>query len=269
MRIFKYWTRIESPLNVGGTSEVVRCYGGSNDSPEAAAADARRRLEIVIRRVAGGKRGDKSYEVDIREEVLAQIDARNVVTRNRYGAEVLNSADLMFIDIDQPKSGFWDLFRGVMTMEQRKARIVAQVKKVALNTPELRGLGVRVYETHSGIRLIVTGRHFDPRAAATQKILRLFNADPLYSTLCVKQNCFRARLTPKPYRIRCRAQKVKFPRTDGNGEQAFRSWLVEYEEKRKGRSTCRLLCAIGHDVRDQVVSFHDAETGALTSQKLA
>lgn len=269
MRIFNYWTRIESTLNVDGAPKKVRCYGGSNDSMEAAAADAYQRLKSVMRRVAGRSSGDVSYEADIREEVLVRIDARNVVTRNRYGAEVLNSADLMFVDIDQPRASFWDLFRGLMSVAERKARIVAQVKRRALDAPELRGLGVRVYETHSGIRVVVTGRHFDPRAGSARKIFKLLHADPLYSALCVKQNCFRARLTPKPYRLRCRAWKVVYPSNGPGTDEPFRSWLGEYERKREGRSTCRFLCALGHDVRDPVVSFHDAETGAFLPQKLA
>ena len=269
MRIFKYWARIESTLNVGGRPETVHCYGGSNESPEAAAADAPARLEGVTRRIAGGRRKEQGYEVDIREEVLAQIDARNVVTRNRYGAEVLNSADLMFIDIDRPRLGFFDLFRAELSVVERKARIVAQVKKLAPKAPELRGLGVRVYETHSGIRVIVTGRPFDPRAAASRKLLKLFHADRLYSSLCERQACFRARLTPKPFRIKCRTRKCVFPRGDGVEEAAHREWVAEYERRREGHATCRFLCALGHDVRDQIVSFHDAETGAYSGRRLA
>ena len=270
MRIFRYWTRIEGSITVGALEQKVHAFGGSNVSTQAAADDARQRLECARRRIAGrGLRDDDTYEVDIREEVLLRLDERNVVTRNRYGAEVLNSAEVLFIDIDEPRLGFLDLFRAKPTGARRTAMILAQVKKLVLNAPELRGLGVRLYETHSGVRAIVTGRFFDPRAASTERLLRRFNADWLYSHLCRRQGCFRARLTPKPFRMKCRTHKVIFPRTDDAMEAKHRAWVAEYDQMRRRFATCRLLCSIGHDVRDPIVDWHDRETGATSGLKLA
>ena len=270
MRIFKYWTRVEGSISVEGRTQRVHAYGGSNNSVQAAAADAERRLDSVRQRIAGeAARDGETYEVDIREEVLARIDERSVVTRNRYGAAVLNSAEVLFIDIDAPRLGFLDLFRARPTGARRTAMIVEQVKRLALKAPELRGLGVRLYETHSGVRAIVTGQHFDPKDAATQKLLRRFNADRLYSHLCRRQGCFRARLTPKPYRMKCRTHKVVFPRADAAQEAEHRVWVAEYDQVRQQFATCRLICALGHDVRDAVVDWHDRETGATGGLKLA
>lgn len=270
MRIFKYWTRVESSISVGGQSQKVHAYGGSNISVQAAAAEAERRLDGVRKRIAGeDSRDGESYEVDIREEVLARVDENNVVTRNRYGAAVLNSTEVLFIDIDEPRLGFLDLFRTRPTGARRTAMIVAQVKKLALKAPELREFGVRLYETHSGVRAIVTGQHFDPKAEPTQKLLRRFNADWLYSQLCRRQGCFRARLTPKPYRMKCRTHKVVFPRADAAQEAEHRAWVAEYDQVRQKFATCRLICALGHDVRDPIVDWHDRETGATSGLKLA
>ena len=201
--------------------------------------------------------------------MLQQIDGRNVVTRNRYGAAVLNSADLLFIDIDDPRYGFLDAFRARPTVEVKKARIVEQVRKLVAKAPELRGLGVRLYETHNGIRAIVTGRHFDPKLQTTQRLLRRFNADRLYSQLCRRQGCFRARLTPKPSRMKCRTHKVVFPRPDATQEAEHLAWVSEYDVQRRKFCTCRLLCSLGHDVREAAVAWHDKETGALSGLKLA
>ena len=270
MRVFKYWTRIETSISVEGQPRSVHAYGGSDISEQAAAADAQRRLDCVRQRIAGENvRDDDSYEVDIREEVLARIDERNVVTRNRYGAAVLNSAEVLFIDIDEPRPGFLDLFRPRPTGARKIERIVEQVKKLVLAEPELRGLGVRLYATHSGVRAIVTGRDFDPRAEATARLLRRFNADRLYSQLCRRQGCFRARLTPKPFRMKCRTRKVIFPRTDAAQEAEHLAWVAEYDRMRGQFATCRLLCTIGHDVRDPIVDWHDRETGATSGLKLA
>jgi hypothetical protein len=270
MRIFRYWTRIEGSITIGTQERKVHAFGGSNVSTQAASVDATQRLENARRRIAGQDlRDDATYEVDIREEVLARIDDRNVVTRNRYGAAVLNSTETLFIDIDEPRLGFLDLFRAKPTGARRTSMILAQVKKLVFKVPELRGLGVRLYETHSGVRAIVTGRLFDPRAESTERLLRRFNADWLYSHLCRRQGCFRARLTPKPFRMKCRTHKVVFPRTDEAQEADHRAWVAEYDQARRRFATCRLLCSIGHDVRDPIVDWHDRETGATTGLKLA
>ena len=270
MRVFKYWTRIERSISIGGQPQKVHAFGGSNVSAQAAAVDAEQRLEAVRKRAAGEPvRDEETYEVDIREEVLARIDERNVVTRNRYGAAVLNSAAVLFIDIDEPRPGFLDLFRPRPTGARKIERIVEQVKKLVLAEPELRGLGVRLYATHSGVRAIVTGRDFEPRAEATARLMRRFNADRLYSQLCRRQGCFRARLTPKPFRMKCRTHKVIFPRTDAAQEAEHLAWVAEYDRMRGQFATCRLLCTIGHDVRDPMVDWHDRETGATSGWKLA
>ncbi|MBN2573936.1 MAG: hypothetical protein JXP73_05165 [Deltaproteobacteria bacterium] len=271
MRIFKFWTRIEGTLTVGGRPQPAHAYGGSNVSLEEAERDARRRLEGVARRIAGQGPGDDGYEADIREEVLAQIDERNVVTRNRYGAAVLNSSELLFIDIDEPRLGFWDVFRPRPTGDAKKARIVAQAKKLFAGDPALRGLGLRLYETRNGVRAIVTGRAFDAKARSTRKLLRRFHADWLYGRLCERQGCFRARLTPKPSRIKCRKYAFAFPRLDDVQEAEHRAWVAAYDQARARFATCRLVCSLGgvFELLHPVVAWHDRETGATSSLELA
>lgn len=270
MRIFQYWTRIETSVSIEGTPRQVRVFGGSDVSLQEAARDAERRLEGVRRRIAGAvRRRDPDYEVDIREEVLARLDDRNVVTRNRYGAAVLNSTDLLIIDIDAPRRGFLDLFRPRPTGAQRTELIVTQVRRLADKAAELRGLGIRIYATHSGVRVIVTGRRFDPKHNGTAKLMRRFNADRLYAQLCRRQGCFRARLTPKPFRLKYHTRRNVFPRSDAAQEDVHRTWVAGYDRARTGFATCRLICSLGHDVRDPIVEWHDRETGALGQRKLA
>jgi hypothetical protein len=270
MRIFKFWTQIQGTLMVGDQPQKAFAYGGSNFSPQAAERDARERLDRVALRIAGKLADEDSYEVDIREEVLAEIDERNVVTRNRYGAAVLNSAEVLFIDIDQPRFRLWDAFRRwPQGNEGKKARIVAQVKRLAARDPELRGLGLRVYETHGGVRVIVTGRSFDPKAPATRKLLYRFNADRLYAFLCRRQGCFRARLSPKPYRMKCRGHKVVFPRRDETLEAQHKDWLAEYERMSAKYAVCRLVCSLGPVRIDPVIAWHDRATGVGSELKLA
>jgi hypothetical protein len=95
-----------------------------------------------------------------------------------------------------------------------------------------------------------------------------FNCDPLYTRLCIKQGCYRARLTPKPYRMSMRAFKVRFPR---NGEdQEFQEWLRNYESASRNFCVCKLMEQIGrNDSLNEVVQLHDEITGINFRQTLA
>lgn len=269
MRIFSHWTRIEKNVEIGGVRQRLHAYGGSDQSVAAAARDAEQRLARVLERIRTGKRKDESYEADIREEIIQRVDAGNVVTRNRYGACVLNSANVVFVDMDEPRFTFREIFFGrERNLARRKERIVAFVRKRAASA-EYRGLGFRLYETHKGIRAIVTGGEFEPRAPATRKLLRGFDADHLYTLLCAKQGCFRARLTPKPHRMKCPTHRVVFPRLDGRSEHAFQTWLAEYEARRANFAVCRFIGTIGPEYRNAVIDYHDRQTGAFSGRKLA
>ena len=60
---------------------------------------------------------------------------------------------------------------------------------------------VRAYRTPAGLRLLATHAAFDPRGDDTAAFFALVDADPIYSLMCQKQACFRARVSPKPWRI--------------------------------------------------------------------
>ena len=105
MRVFKFWRVAETTAMIRGTEKTISCFGGSNRSEADAVADGQRRLEAVKRRIAGidkGKGKGLDYEADIREEPIKWIGDQDVVTRNRYGAEVLNTTSFVFVDIDEP-----------------------------------------------------------------------------------------------------------------------------------------------------------------------
>jgi hypothetical protein len=60
----------------------------------------------------------------------------------------------------------------------------------------------RVYRTHSGCRVVCTSRRF-PRTQdnyPADRLMRFLRADRHYMELCQAQKCYRARLTPKPWR---------------------------------------------------------------------
>jgi hypothetical protein len=128
--------------------------------------------------------------------------------------------------------------------------------------------GFRIYETFQGARVIVLGRDFDAKSAETQGMLREFNADALYALLCAKQNCFRARLTPKPARMKMKGIVVKYPRETEDAK--FTQWLKEYEYQSRNFSVCKFIeqAGAGYSPTD-TVRLHDELTGANVNLPLA
>jgi hypothetical protein len=269
MKIYKYWVTEKQNILIDGAEQTITCYGGSNVSTEDARVRAKEKAEKVKRKIKGEKHLFDEYEVEIREEILQIIDDHSAITRNRYGAQVLNTENLMILDIDKPKSmggGLAGLFRKKDTRPP-KEQIFDAVRQLAA-TPKYKEYGFRMYETYQGARVIVSGRDFDPRTAETKRLMDEFNSDPLYITLCVKQGCFRARLTPKPYRMKMRRFKVPFPRDDEDPE--LQQWLADYERESRSYNVCRFIEQVGarHPVSD-VVRLHDEITGASFRLPLA
>ena len=266
MKIYKYWVTEKQKTLIDGIEQPITCYGGSNISVEDASLKAKEKAEKVKRKIKGEKHLFDEYEVEIREEILQILDDHSAITRNRYGAQILNSEKLMILDIDKPKASFGDLFKK-QDAGQDKLKIFDMVRKLA-STPRYQGYGFRIYETFRGARVIVLGREFDSRDRDTVKMMSEFHCDRLYMTICQKQGCFRARLTPKPYRMNMRRYKVPFPREGDDAE--FQGWLVEYERESRGFNVCRFIEQVGvRQVVNDVVGIHDEITGANFRQPLA
>ncbi|MFA5260692.1 MAG: hypothetical protein WC450_05635 [Candidatus Omnitrophota bacterium] len=267
MRVFKYWAKYEGDIRVGSETHKVTCVGGSNDSESCARDAAREKLRRVQDHILGKPHVFDDYEVEIKEEIIRVLDDNNIITRNRYGAEVLNSSNVMMIDIDEPPRGVMDLFRRLDT-QQKKARIIAMVEKRSEKYAR-DGLGFRVYETAKGIRVIVLGGSFDPESRASKNLLKDMNTDRLYAFLCVRQKCYRARLSPKPSRIKCKARKFKVPYAQDEREEIER-WKDAYYKKSRGFSVCKYIATFGKDALSSgIVETHDGMTGAHQSLTLA
>lgn len=266
MKIFKYWVAEKARVDIYGEIKEITTYGGSNVSPDDAALRAREKMEKVKRKINGERHIFDDYEVEIREEILQVVDDTTIITRNRYGAQVMNAERLMFLDIDKPKASLGSLFKK-STPGGDKEKIFDMARKLALSS-KYSGLGFRIYETFQGARVIVTGRDFDARDRETHSMMADFNSDPLYAAICRKQGCFRARLTPKPYRMNMKAYKVKYPREAMDIQ--FDGWLQTYEQAGRGFSVCRFVENAGasHGT-SEAVRLHDEVTGANQNLPLA
>jgi hypothetical protein len=268
MKLYKYWVAEKQRILIDGEQQEITCYGGSNLSTDDARIKAREKAEKIQRKIKGEKHLFDEYEVAIREEMLQIIDDHSVITRNRYGAQVLNVEDLMILDIDKPREsfGFGGLFKKKETGSD-KTKIFDMVRKLATG-PKYGEYGLRLYETYQGARVIVLGKSFDPRDSGTKIMMDEFNCDSLYTRLCIKQGCYRARLTPKPYRMNMRAYKVRFPR-DGDDSE-FQQWLEDYETGSRRYSVCKFIEQIGTSYPlDDAIRLHDEITGIDYVQPLA
>jgi hypothetical protein len=267
MKIYKYWTTEKQRILIDGQPQEIRCYGGSNISVDDARLQAREKAKKVERKIAGDQHLFEDYEVEIREELLQTIDDHSLITRNRYGARVLNIEKMMIMDIDEPKSA--GLLAGLFKKKDTrspKEQIFDMVRTLAAT--KYPNYGFRIYETFQGARVIVLGRDFDPRDPQTKKMMDEFNCDKLYTYLCIRQGCYRARLTPKPSRMKFRGFKVKYPREGDDSE--FQRWVSEYESISRNFSVCKFIGQAGANISaPEVVQIHDDLTGVGYPQRLA
>jgi hypothetical protein len=257
MNIPRYWARIEHDLIIDGerTPYLSSFLGHSSVSMEEALLVAQQRVSAVQERI--DKRSSHhaaSYEVCIREEIVAELSSDAVVTRNRYGAEVLNCARLVIIDVDQPPAqGFWaDLF--MRDQRPPKERMLEHIRKAIRAMGP--GPGYRIYETRNGFRVIVSGKRMAPADAEVTRLFKAMNCDPLYAMLCRRQDCYRARLTPKPYRIHQKPIRLLVPYDDGM-RSTLAAWVPEYLERSRRFAVCKLVDVIGRDDEDEVIRYHD------------
>lgn len=268
MKYNKFWVYQEGEAVLKTGKQKIRCLGGSNISLEDAANEARKKILMVEERIHGRKEVFEEYTVEIKEELIQEIDTRNIITRNYYGALILNSEKIMMMDIDHCPKTFWELF-GFKAKKTPKERIIERLEKLLAGS--YKHLSMRVYETPKGIRCIVNNREFNADSQETEKILRDFHNDWLYVILCKKQNCFRARLTPKPYRCKVPKLKSRFPRSKPEDIAEYERWKTVYEEKIPKYSSCRFIKQINEDNGQfkEIIKIHDQISGALEKKPLA
>lgn len=258
MRIPPYWAKSACErAGEDGAARRFEAWGWSFESQAAAQEAASLRAQRVAEAVAKGGRPERYEYLDrpLREEIInAAIpngSEEAVVTRNRYGALVLNSASVAFVDVDfpSPRGGCMAslLLALLPGARRRRAAVqeeatIAKVRTWFQQNPTRAG---RLYRTAAGLRLLLTDQRYDPTADATHRLFELLGADPLYRKLTLKQESFRARLTPKPWRCGAGSPPHRYPRQGEPEERAFRTWQKAYEASCKGFATCRLLEVFG------------------------
>ncbi|MFN7934315.1 MAG: hypothetical protein U0R19_13375 [Bryobacteraceae bacterium] len=281
MKLAKYW--VWDSVTANGVQ--VRCRGWSDESEAAAHRKARQIGETMARRIAAGEMNtaDTGYlygDRPLPEPVLETLNG-GLITRNAYGAAVLNTSSLMFLDVDREDAeqapAALDLFSGLRSLfgktpepsAPQPSGVVTEMEAVARRY----NLGLRIYRTAAGFRGIITNRRFTPGSKEAQQLLTEFRCDPLYIRLCEAQESFRARLTPKPWRCGLHPLPVKFPIEDRAAEDILQDWLRRYQANSARNATCRLVHTIGPEATDPelaaLIARHDRGTKASTQMPLA
>lgn len=271
----------------------VVAWGWSDRNMAEAEQRARRSADTLVARIRSGERLPDRYgygsDRPLREEIVGEHGTPGredsaVVTRNAYGALVLNAARVMFIDVDLPTGpaagkagpGLLDsiigLFRGRPASPPPTASPAASTPSEQAIIDRVGGWvarnpdwGFRVYRTAAGVRLLATHDTFDPTGSEASEVMKALGSDPLYMRLCRAQECFRARLTPKPWRVGIQAPLFRHPWAGTNAEGAARRWLADYAKACEKAATCHLITKLGSSRIAQpvasIIRIHDDATG--------
>lgn len=284
MKIARYWKRAYIRTNSpdGRPMDAV-AWGWSADTPDEAQKKADEAVQRSAQRIATGQGFPDSYgypDRPAREEIIEELknedgDLIAFISRNSYGSLVLNTARLMFIDIDVPKpasQGLLGLIKSLFggASSDPFEPVLQQIREKASAMPDLT---FRVYRTAAGFRLAVINKRIDPTGSESQSLLSAFGSDPLYVRLCKNQESFRARLTPKHWRCAFESPPCRFPFPNEALERRYLQWVDDYNELSADSATCRFIEQIGShptvgDFR-RLIELHDRETRCNSELVLA
>lgn len=271
VQIPRYWAR-EYGYPPTGRPARVDVWGWSDHSEADARSVARSRLEEVISRAEreGGLSRSAEYypRVPLREPVLERLDDGEgdvlaVITRNRYGADVLNTDRVVFADVDVPE---WEESEPGSGGGLFRRRTVSVEDAVAGVEPTLQrcGLPWRIYRTRAGLRVLVSGPDLAPGSERAGDLLTALRSDPLYVQLSNTYDSYRARLTPKPWRVGLRALPSRARQVEGAAvADVDQRWLAEYVHVTRGFAVCRLVRSGGAVMAAparRLVEAHDRRT---------
>jgi hypothetical protein len=282
MKIARHWKRAVMRVQLPNGKPIdVTAWGWSADSADEALRRAEESVQRSAARVAAGQGFPDSYSYldrPRREEIVEEIKNSDgeiiaMVTRNHYGSLVLNTTNLMFIDVDVPSEGL-SLIQSIkrlfgIAVPDASEKIREQIAATAASRPEYT---FRLYKTAAGFRLAVINKRITPTSPESDGLLAAFGSDPLYVKLCKNQESFRARLSPKHWRCGVNSPHDRFPFENQSAEDRHRNWTKKYHEASGQFATCTFVEQYGsqHGVADfrQLIDLHDRETKAASGLPL-
>jgi hypothetical protein len=281
MRVARFWARAQ----VEEDGYARGAWGGSDKSPEDAQAIAEKRARTMVSEVlAADDSSLHHYEYqrhDLPEPIVQEMlgpggERIAAITINRYGANVLNTARLVFVDVDLPEKHSGGGLLGKLFGRKSPASDPAHeaIERLRAWSRQSTSHGARVYRTAAGLRYLLTHPSMLPDGGDTQRLMEQLGADPLYARLCRAQGSFRARLSPKPWRIGVRGTpKLSFEKL-ADASDEINAWLRTYEQACGGYAVCELVDEVGNtrppdDDTARLISLHDDLAGVGSGRPLA
>ncbi|GAA4529108.1 hypothetical protein GCM10023160_27800 [Brachybacterium paraconglomeratum] len=304
----RHWATVRETVAFPNTQEyALTIHGASDLSLEDAQRDAQERMALLIASGGPGQLHDSGLEYyplrRLPEELLEELRSPGgeliaAISRNRYGSAVLNTDALLISDVDlvepspqdraKPAGGLLSrLFGGgrqaELTPEQQDPdafglpglhrrgehheRTLHLIEDFRARHPEL---GVRSYRTRNGFRLLVTGTGAGPSSKRARELMGQLRSDELYMILCRVHDSYRARLTPKPWRIE--VDRFEDLGTRTSADETHHAWVARYRAASEDVAVCRLLDVSGpapSAVEQQIIDLHDRAVRPESGLRLA
>ena len=200
-----------------------------------------------------------------------------MLKRNADGCYVLNTGQVMFVDIDRTgeaaRAGLAGFLSGLFSGGNKAPAENSVLSEVRAWAQKNSRWGLRLYRTAGGFRLLVTHDLFNPEQVRHESIFQDLKADPLYVALCKNQKSFRARLTPKHWRCDLEPPPSRWPWPDSQAESRFQEWHRKYLASCEKRATCEFIEQIGSQVVHAevrpIIALHDKLTKSASKLELA
>lgn len=277
-----YWRqRTGSVFQSDGRNIALTVWGWSWTSESDAESVAAERLTTAFANLHAGAERENYYpRLPLREETLREVTSGSgellaVVTRNRYGADVLSTQAVVIADVDLPaqrksRGRLRRIFTSGADDPQRSPEALA-LERIAAYADRSPQLGTYVYRTAAGLRVIITGEQIEPSSPEAEDILEQLGTDPVYLRLCAAHGTYRARLTPKPWRLEpaLPAPAGRWPYTSTDAQQRFTTWLKDYTAGSADYAVCSPVATYGTPAtgdQEIVLRLHDEATGASASK---
>lgn len=284
MLIHRYWARGSATTHKGGAEFPVHCWAGSSISEADAQQLADTKAANLAAHIRQAGQFPEAYPYDVRplrEEIIREFrgpthELSAVITRNQYGAEVLNSASVLFVDVDLPVGSGETLWQRLVRwwrqapppkpLDEALQRLLAWLD----SHPEW---GARIYRTAGGLRYLVTHAPFAPGSTDAEAMMVAVGCDPQYLRLCRAQRSFRARLSPKPWRCGVPHPPDLRPPLDTAARSTGDTWQALYAAASCRFATCSFGGSFGNpEVAAEVqpiLALHDDATRATSDLPLA
>ena len=130
--------------------------------------------------------------------------------------------------------------------EKSTAMAMAPIKEFSELYPDWH---MRVYRTPAGLRVMVMHDVFNPNDPVVQEFFEALETDPLYVLMCTRQNCFRARVSPKPWRVLANDVEQKLNQgvwpVGKNLLAERKAWVEAYDSAANSFASCHFIEEVG------------------------